>query len=115
MPPFDLKLLNWICRLYCRNFKSAALLAMADNGMLPHIRRWETSINCRTIAAIASGAEVMHLSVTGTGERAGNTPLEDTVMALLTLLRASLAPRRRDCHAAPWDRGAPLTAARPPS
>jgi isopropylmalate/homocitrate/citramalate synthase len=43
-----------------------------------------------TIAAIASGAEVMHLSVTGTGERAGNTPLEDTVMALLTLYGVDL-------------------------
>ena len=43
-----------------------------------------------TIAAVASGAEVMHLSVTGTGERAGNTPLEDTVMALLTLYGVDL-------------------------
>jgi isopropylmalate/homocitrate/citramalate synthase len=32
----------------------------------------------------------MHLSVTGTGERAGNTPIEDTVMALLTLYGVDL-------------------------
>ncbi len=38
-----------------------------------------------TIAALAAGAEVAHCSMTGIGERAGNTPLEDTVVALLTL------------------------------
>jgi isopropylmalate/homocitrate/citramalate synthase len=38
-----------------------------------------------TIAALANGAEVAHVTVTGTGERAGNVPLEDTVMALHTL------------------------------
>lgn len=38
-----------------------------------------------TIAALAHGAEVAHVTVTGTGERAGNVPLEDTVMALHTL------------------------------
>ena len=35
-----------------------------------------------TIAALANGASVAHVTVTGTGERAGNVPLEDTVMAL---------------------------------
>lgn len=35
-----------------------------------------------TIAALAAGASVAHLTITGTGERAGNVPLEDTVMAL---------------------------------
>ncbi len=38
-----------------------------------------------TIAALANGAEVAHVTVTGTGERAGNVPLEDTVMALHSL------------------------------
>ncbi len=38
-----------------------------------------------TIAALASGASVAHVTVTGTGERAGNVPLEDTVMSLLAL------------------------------
>ena len=38
-----------------------------------------------TIAALANGASVAHVTVTGTGERAGNVPLEDTVMALRTL------------------------------
>lgn len=38
-----------------------------------------------TIAALAGGATVAHVTVTGTGERAGNVPLEDTVMALKAL------------------------------
>jgi isopropylmalate/homocitrate/citramalate synthase len=38
-----------------------------------------------TIAALASGAEVAHCSVVGIGERAGNAPLEDTVVSLLML------------------------------
>ncbi len=38
-----------------------------------------------TIAALAAGASVAHVTVTGTGERAGNVPLEDTVLALRCL------------------------------
>jgi len=38
-----------------------------------------------TITALANGASVAHVTVTGTGERAGNVPLEDTVMALRAL------------------------------
>lgn len=38
-----------------------------------------------TIMAVAEGVEVMHTTVLGTGERAGNTPMEETVMGLLTL------------------------------
>jgi isopropylmalate/homocitrate/citramalate synthase len=38
-----------------------------------------------TIIALAEGVEVMHTTVLGIGERAGNTPMEETVMALLTL------------------------------
>jgi len=37
-----------------------------------------------TIAGLAAGARVAHLTMTGIGERAGNTPLEDTVISLLT-------------------------------
>jgi isopropylmalate/homocitrate/citramalate synthase len=36
-----------------------------------------------TILALASGVEVMHTTVSGVGERAGNTPMEDTVLSLL--------------------------------
>ncbi len=38
-----------------------------------------------TIAALAAGASVAHVTVSATGERAGNVPLEDTVLALLCL------------------------------
>jgi isopropylmalate/homocitrate/citramalate synthase len=38
-----------------------------------------------TIMAILAGAEVIHSTVTGIGERAGNTPMEETVLALLTM------------------------------
>src|SRR5690606_17053911 len=35
--------------------------------------------------ALGEGAEVVHSTVLGLGERAGNAPTEDTVMALLTM------------------------------
>lgn len=38
-----------------------------------------------TIAAVAEGVEVIHSTVLGLGERAGNVPMEETAMALLTL------------------------------
>src|SRR5258708_4588222 len=38
-----------------------------------------------TIMALAEGVEVVHSTVLGVGERAGNTPMEDTALALLTL------------------------------
>jgi len=38
-----------------------------------------------TIQAVVNGVATVQVSVTGLGERAGNTPLEDTVMALKTM------------------------------
>jgi isopropylmalate/homocitrate/citramalate synthase len=38
-----------------------------------------------TIMALAEGVEVIHSTVLGLGERAGNVPMEETVMALKTL------------------------------
>jgi len=38
-----------------------------------------------TLLALAEGAEVVHSTVLGLGERAGNAPTEDTVMALKTM------------------------------
>ena len=38
-----------------------------------------------TINAVLAGAEVIHSTVLGIGERAGNTPMEETVLALLTM------------------------------
>jgi len=38
-----------------------------------------------TIMAVLSGAEVIHSTVGGIGERCGNVPMEETAMALLTM------------------------------
>jgi isopropylmalate/homocitrate/citramalate synthase len=38
-----------------------------------------------TLAALAAGASVAHTTITGLGERAGNVPMEDVVLSLLTL------------------------------
>lgn len=38
-----------------------------------------------TIRAVLGGAEVIHTTVNGVGERSGNTPMEETVLALRTL------------------------------
>ncbi len=38
-----------------------------------------------TILAVAEGVEVIQTTVTGIGERAGNTPMEETVLALHTM------------------------------
>lgn len=38
-----------------------------------------------TINAVLAGAEVIHSTILGIGERAGNTPMEETVLALLTM------------------------------
>ena len=38
-----------------------------------------------TIMAVLAGAEVLHTTVGGIGERCGNAPMEETVLALLTL------------------------------
>lgn len=38
-----------------------------------------------TLLAVAEGASVLHTTVSGLGERAGNAPTEETVLALLTM------------------------------
>lgn len=38
-----------------------------------------------TVLAVAEGASVIHTTVSGLGERAGNAPTEETVLALLTM------------------------------
>jgi isopropylmalate/homocitrate/citramalate synthase len=46
-----------------------------------------------TLAALAAGSSVAHTTVTGLGERAGNVPMEDVVMALLCLHGVDLGIR----------------------
>lgn len=38
-----------------------------------------------TVSAVMAGAEVIHTTVLGIGDRCGNTPMEETVLALLTM------------------------------
>jgi isopropylmalate/homocitrate/citramalate synthase len=46
-----------------------------------------------TVMAVAAGAEVVQTTITGIGERAGNTPFEDTVLTLLTMYDQDLGIR----------------------
>ena len=46
-----------------------------------------------TLIAVAEGVEVIQTTVTGIGERAGNTPMEETVLALLTMYGADTGVR----------------------
>ncbi|RPI34345.1 MAG: pyruvate carboxyltransferase [Chloroflexota bacterium] len=46
-----------------------------------------------TIMGVAAGIEVIHSTVLGIGERAGNTPMEETVMALQALYNQDLGLR----------------------
>src|ERR1700726_4105255 len=46
-----------------------------------------------TVAALAAGATVAQTTITGVGERAGNVPMEDVVMALLCLHNVDLGIR----------------------
>src|SRR5579875_537257 len=43
-----------------------------------------------TVAAVSAGAEQVHVTVNGIGERAGNTSLEEVVMALKKLLKVEV-------------------------
>src|ERR1039457_4859627 len=101
--------INWVLDLITRvaNEGHMDALALVDTfGVLaPHamqylVRETKKRINKRleahfhmdfgmgvanTIIALAEGVEVVHSTVLGIGERAGNTPMEETAMALLTL------------------------------
>jgi isopropylmalate/homocitrate/citramalate synthase len=46
-----------------------------------------------TVLAVASGAQVVQTTVTALGERAGNTPFEDTILTLLTMYAKDLGIR----------------------
>jgi isopropylmalate/homocitrate/citramalate synthase len=51
-----------------------------------------------TIAAVASGVEVVHTTVSGVGERAGNTPMEDLALALEMLYGAQHGLRTEEFY-----------------
>ena len=101
--------MKWVLDLIERVSKEGHMdaLALVDTfgAVSPHamkyfVRQVKARINTRleahfhqdfgmgvanTIMALAEGIEVMHTTVLGVGERAGNTPMEETVMALLTM------------------------------
>ena len=101
--------INWVLDLITRVAKEGHMdaLALVDTfGVLaPHsvqylVREAKKRINKRleahfhmdfgmgvanTLMAVAEGVEVIHSTVLGIGERAGNVPMEETAMALLTL------------------------------
>jgi len=101
--------INWVLDLITRVAKEGHMdaLALVDTfGVLaPHsvqylMRETKKSISKRleahfhmdfgmgianTVMAVAEGVEVIHSTVLGIGERAGNVPMEETAMALLTL------------------------------
>ena len=101
--------INWVLDLISRVAKEGHMdaLSLVDTfGVLaPHamqylVRETKKRINKRleahfhmdfglgianTIMAVAEGVEVIHSTVLGLGERAGNVPMEETAMALLTL------------------------------
>lgn len=51
-----------------------------------------------TIKAVLSGVDIIHTTVNGIGERAGNTPMEETVIALLTLYGIDSGLRYEKLH-----------------
>jgi isopropylmalate/homocitrate/citramalate synthase len=101
--------MNWVLDLILRvaNEGHMDALALVDTfGVVsPHamqylVRQVKARVNKRleahfhmdfgmgvanTIMAVAEGVEVIHSTVLGLGERAGNVPMEETAMALLTL------------------------------
>lgn len=52
-----------------------------------------------TIAALAAGVEVVHTTVTGIGERAGNTPMEELALALEMLYAVPHGLRSEEFYA----------------
>lgn len=63
----------------------AKIKERVDKPLEPHFHDDFGLGVANTIAAMACGASVAHTTITGTGERAGNTPMEDLVMALTTM------------------------------
>jgi len=61
-----------------------------DKPLEPHFHDDFNVGVANTIMALASGGSVAHTTVTGTGERAGNTPMEDLVLALKTMYDVDL-------------------------
>ena len=62
-----------------------AVQARIDKRLEAHFHQDFGMGVANTIMALAEGVEVAHTTILGIGERAGNAPMEETVMALKTL------------------------------
>ncbi|MEE9277754.1 MAG: pyruvate carboxyltransferase, partial [Dehalococcoidia bacterium] len=51
-----------------------------------------------TAIAVAEGAEIIQTTVTGLGERAGNTPMEESLLALLTMYGVDTGVKTEDFY-----------------
>lgn len=101
--------MNWVLTLIKKvateGHMDALTVVDTFGGLAPHavpnlIKRVKEKINkpievhfhddfglgaANTIMALAAGADVMHTTISGIGERAGNAPYEDIVLSLLTM------------------------------
>ncbi|OPX66050.1 MAG: (R)-citramalate synthase CimA [Methanoregulaceae archaeon PtaB.Bin056] len=75
--------------------------------VIPHLCLAPLSIHCHddlgmamanTVAALRAGAQCAHVTVNGMGERAGNTPLEELVMALELLYHYPTGIKTREIY-----------------
>jgi isopropylmalate/homocitrate/citramalate synthase len=74
-----------VCSPHAMQYFVRQVQARVDTRLEAHFHMDFGMGVANTIMALAEGAEVVHSTVLGIGERAGNTPMEETVMALLTL------------------------------
>lgn len=106
--------LNLLERVAREGWMDALAVVDTLGGLAPHAVPWlvrkvkerikDKPIECHfhddfgmgaanTLLALAAGAEVAHCTVAGLGERAGNAPYEDLVMALLTMYGVDIGIR----------------------
>ena len=74
-----------VCSPHAMQFFVRAVKARIDTRLEAHFHMDFGMGVANTVMALAEGVEVMHTTVLGIGERAGNTPMEETAMALLTM------------------------------
>jgi len=74
-----------VCSPHAMQFFVREVKARIDKRLEAHFHMDFGMGVANTVMALAEGVEVMHTTVLGIGERAGNTPMEETAMALLTM------------------------------
>jgi isopropylmalate/homocitrate/citramalate synthase len=74
-----------VCAPHCIPAIMSKIKSRISKPLEPHFHDDFNLGVANTIAALYCGGTVAHTTVSGIGERAGNTPMEDLVLALLTL------------------------------